>query len=74
MAALHSLYKDLIIVVLGSTATGKSKLGIELAKKFNGEIISADSMQVCKFKLYVKFLYLFVINIHFSGLFKSLFY
>lgn len=35
-----------IFVILGSTGTGKSKLGIELAKKFNGEIISADSMQV----------------------------
>lgn len=34
------------IVVLGSTATGKTKLSIELAQKLNGEIISADSMQV----------------------------
>ncbi|XP_065651531.1 tRNA dimethylallyltransferase isoform X2 [Hydra vulgaris] len=48
MTTLHSIYKDIIIVVLGSTATGKSKLGIELAKVFNGEIISADSMQVYK--------------------------
>ncbi|KAI5695216.1 hypothetical protein M8J75_012821 [Diaphorina citri] len=37
-----------IFVILGSTGTGKSKLGIEIAKKFNGEIISADSMQVYK--------------------------
>lgn len=37
---------SLVLVVLGSTGTGKSKLAIELAKKFNGEIISADSMQV----------------------------
>ena len=37
-----------LVVVLGSTATGKSKLGIELAKLFNGEVISADSMQVYK--------------------------
>lgn len=35
-----------ILVVIGSTATGKSKLAIELALRFNGEIISADSMQV----------------------------
>ena len=35
-----------LIVILGSTAVGKTKLSIELAKKFNGEIISADSMQV----------------------------
>ena len=35
-----------VIVILGATGTGKSKLAISLAKKFNGEIISADSMQV----------------------------
>lgn len=35
-----------IVVILGSTAVGKTKLSIELAKKFNGEIISADSMQI----------------------------
>jgi tRNA dimethylallyltransferase len=35
-------------MILGPTATGKSALAIELAKEFNGEIISADSMQVYK--------------------------
>ncbi|CAL8111552.1 unnamed protein product [Orchesella dallaii] len=35
-----------VVVVLGCTATGKSKLAIDLAKQFGGEIISADSMQV----------------------------
>ncbi len=35
-----------IIVVVGPTATGKTDLGLGLAKKFNGEIISADSRQV----------------------------
>ena len=35
-----------IVVVLGSTGAGKSKLAIEIAEEFNGEIISADSMQV----------------------------
>lgn len=35
-----------IIVILGSTGTGKTKLSIELARRFGGEIISADSMQV----------------------------
>jgi electron transfer flavoprotein alpha subunit len=35
-----------LVVILGATGTGKSKLAIELACKFNGEIISADSMQV----------------------------
>jgi len=34
------------IIILGPTAVGKSKLAIELAQKINGEIISADSMQV----------------------------
>lgn len=37
-----------ILVVLGPTATGKSDLAVELAKKFNGEVISADSRQVYK--------------------------
>ena len=37
-----------IIVVLGPTASGKSDLAVRLAKKFNGEIISADSRQVYK--------------------------
>mgnify|MGYP001581405738 CR=1 FL=1 len=37
-----------IIVVLGPTASGKSDLAVKLAKKINGEIISADSRQVYK--------------------------
>lgn len=37
-----------LIVILGPTASGKSALGVTLAKKFNGEIISADSRQVYK--------------------------
>lgn len=37
-----------IVVIVGPTASGKSDLGIRLAKKFNGEIISADSRQVYK--------------------------
>lgn len=37
-----------VIVVLGPTAVGKTKLSIEIAKKFNGEIINADSMQFYK--------------------------
>ena len=35
-----------VLFIVGPTAVGKSKLAIELAKKLNGEIISADSMQV----------------------------
>lgn len=38
--------KPKLIVVLGQTATGKSSLSVELAIKYNGEIISADSRQV----------------------------
>ena len=37
-----------IIVILGPTASGKSEVALKLAKKFNGEIISADSRQVYK--------------------------
>ena len=37
-----------IILLAGPTASGKSKLAVELAKYFNGEIINADSMQVYK--------------------------
>ena len=37
-----------ILVILGPTATGKSSLAVKLAKKYNGEIISADSRQVYK--------------------------
>jgi tRNA dimethylallyltransferase len=41
------LYKK-IILIAGPTASGKSKLAIEIAKKIKGEIINADSMQVYK--------------------------
>lgn len=37
-----------ILVILGPTASGKSSLGVRLARKFKGEIISADSRQVYK--------------------------
>lgn len=40
------LDKVKIIAVVGPTAVGKTALGIELAKRFNGEIISGDSQQV----------------------------
>ncbi len=37
-----------IILLAGPTASGKSKLAVHLAKKLNGEIINADSMQIYK--------------------------
>lgn len=40
--------KQKVLVIVGPTAVGKSQLSIELAKQFNGEIISGDSMQVYK--------------------------
>jgi len=38
-----------IIIVAGPTAVGKTKYAIEIAKAFQGEIISADSMQIYKY-------------------------
>lgn len=38
-----------IIIVAGPTAVGKTKYAIEIAKNFNGEIVSSDSMQLYKF-------------------------
>ena len=40
--------KPFLIVIVGPTASGKTELSIKVAKKFNGEIISGDSMQVYK--------------------------
>ena len=40
--------KEKILAVVGPTASGKTSLSIELAKAHNGEIISADSMQIYK--------------------------
>ncbi len=40
--------KQSLLVVTGPTASGKTALGIALAKEFGGEIISADSMQIYK--------------------------
>ncbi|CAN8095768.1 unnamed protein product [Discula destructiva] len=37
-----------LVVILGSTGTGKSELAVELATRFNGEIINADAMQMYK--------------------------
>jgi len=40
--------KQKAVVVVGATASGKTALGVHIAKKFNGEVISADSMQIYK--------------------------
>ncbi|WP_163579978.1 tRNA (adenosine(37)-N6)-dimethylallyltransferase MiaA [Gracilibacillus saliphilus] len=38
--------KEKLVVIVGPTAVGKTALSIEVAKKFNGEVISGDSMQI----------------------------
>ena len=38
--------KQKIVIITGFTSVGKTSLGCRLAKKFDGEIISADSIQV----------------------------
>ena len=40
--------KNKLVIITGPTAIGKSKISVELSKRFNGEVISADSMQVYK--------------------------
>ncbi|XP_058609298.1 tRNA dimethylallyltransferase isoform X1 [Onychostoma macrolepis] len=45
---LQTAISPSLVVILGATGTGKSKLAIEIGKRFNGEILSADSMQVYK--------------------------
>ena len=42
------MQKSKVIVICGPTASGKTALSIELAKKINGEIVSSDSMQIYK--------------------------
>ena len=40
--------KPKIVVIVGPTASGKTKLSIELAKRIDGEVVSCDSMQIYK--------------------------
>jgi len=42
-------YMNKLIVICGPTCTGKTSLGIKLCKKFNGEVVSADSRQIYKY-------------------------
>ena len=44
----HPVSKKPLIAVVGPTASGKTALAIEIAKKYNGEVVSADSMQIYK--------------------------
>ena len=39
---------DRIICVVGPTASGKTKLAVQLAKAYDGEVVSCDSMQIYK--------------------------
>ncbi|WP_416825778.1 tRNA (adenosine(37)-N6)-dimethylallyltransferase MiaA [Ectobacillus polymachus] len=43
---MGEILREKVIVIIGPTAVGKTKLSIELAKRWNGEIISGDSMQI----------------------------
>ena len=43
---MNKKYKPNVIVIVGPTASGKTSLGIDIAKALEGEIISADSMQI----------------------------
>ena len=45
---MSEMKKIFIVVICGATASGKTALAVELAKRFDGEIISADSMQIYK--------------------------
>lgn len=45
---MQKINSNKLIVILGPTASGKSDLAVKLAKKFNGEVVSADSRQVYK--------------------------
>lgn len=45
---MNDVNKPFLVVIVGPTASGKTELSIELAKRINGEIISGDSMQVYK--------------------------
>jgi tRNA dimethylallyltransferase len=43
---MKNIQKEKLIAIIGPTASGKTAIGVRLAKKFNGEIVSADSRQI----------------------------
>ncbi len=49
MAAIIETKRPRVVIILGPTGAGKSRLAIELAEEFGGEIINADSMQVYRY-------------------------
>jgi len=49
MAEIIEGARPRVVILLGPTGVGKSKLVVELAEAFGGEIISADSMQVYRY-------------------------
>ena len=52
-APVSSVFRLPVVVILGATGTGKSKLALQLGRHFGGEIISADSMQVSMCSVYI---------------------
>jgi len=49
MAEIIEMDRPRVVILLGPTGVGKSKLAIDLAREFGGEIVSADSMQVYRY-------------------------
>lgn len=47
MTMTHASQEGFLVVIVGATGTGKSRLGIQLAEHLNGEVINADALQVC---------------------------
>lgn len=48
MIELHEIHPDTVVVIAGPTASGKSGLALDLAQRYNGVVINADSMQIYK--------------------------
>ena len=45
----HILYMNKLLCIVGPTASGKTNLAVFLAKRFDGELLSADSRQVYRY-------------------------
>lgn len=52
-----------LVIILGATGSGKTKLSLELAKKFSGEIVGADSIQVNFNKLINKSTFICIMSV-----------